>query len=87
MIDQPTDNGEWVTIEFLGTDAVGRGYDFSKSLAKSLASHEESKVAGVGLFLAGHLLDRAGARIIAGELGERGASLIVRLPVGGVSRK
>lgn len=80
VIDHSADSAEFPAIEFWGTDADGRGHDFSRSLASLFAPFEWSKPVDVGLALARDILEGAAAKITFGEAGERGVPLIIRLP-------
>lgn len=81
VTDQSLDSPGFLMIEFWGTNAKGKGHDFSQSLALSFEADEESKTAGVGMCLVRDILKEAGAKITFDDSGERGVPLIIHLPV------
>ena len=77
----------FVTVEFWASHFDGQGHDFGRSLVAPITSAESPGPPGIGMFLAREVLERAGAAISSGELGERGVPLVVSLPVGGGESK
>lgn len=71
----------YLSVSLWGTEGTGRGHDFSRSFERLLGGGSEVIESGIGLSLAKHILDEAGAVVTFAESEDRGVPIIVHLPV------
>lgn len=71
----------FLSVSIWGIGQNGQRHDFSRSLEGLLAGGKEVIRSGVGLSLARHLLDEAGATIAFGGSADRGVPIVVHLPL------
>jgi nitrogen-specific signal transduction histidine kinase len=71
----------FVSVSLLGTEATGRGHDFSRTFESMRGNASEGITSGVGLLLARLTLDEAGAVVTFDESEERGVSVAVHMAV------
>jgi signal transduction histidine kinase len=80
-IAESRDMPGFLSVSLLGTDATGRGHDFSREFIGLRGEGREVIESGVGLALARHILDEAGAIVAFAESEDLGVPMIVHLPV------
>jgi C4-dicarboxylate-specific signal transduction histidine kinase len=83
-IAESRDMPGFLSVSLLGTEATGRGHDFSRSFEtfeRLPGDRCEVIKSGVGLSLARHVLDEAGAIMTFAESEDRGVPIIVHLPM------
>lgn len=81
VIADSRDKPGFLSVSLWGTEATGRGHDFSRSFERLLGDGSEVIRSGVGLSLARHVLDEAGAIVTFAESEDRGVPIIVHLPM------
>jgi len=81
VIEMSPDAPGFLALSLWGTDASGQGLDFCHGLGRFFDDRVETEAPGLGLSLTKDILNNAGARITSLAAGERGAPLIVYLPV------
>jgi signal transduction histidine kinase len=80
-IDEPRDKPGFLSVSLWGVDATGLGHDFSQEFDGLRGEGKEAIESGVGLTLARHILDEAGAFVTFVESEDRGVAIVVHLPV------
>jgi nitrogen-specific signal transduction histidine kinase len=71
----------FLSVSLWGTGATGEGHDFSRSFEGLLDGGNEVVESSVGLSLARHVFNETGAIVVLGESEDRGAPIVVNLPV------
>lgn len=81
VIAESRDMPGFLSVSLRGTEATGRGHDFSRSFGGLLGDGSEVIKSSVGLSLARQVLDEVGAKVTFAESGDRGVPILVHLPM------